>query len=213
MEDIFENVKRIKVFGEFLSIISNNKMVFKDMNKPDQHHTMKFGEDGILDIHTTKEGSEKSYQSNGKVDLIKVVKEMVENPQFLADAMQEFVNALKPVTFEEKEYSHLKVAPSMTKEKLSELAERKKRDMIFSPDKINEFQMGKNQFSWNDTKGKIVDQGFVFDSEEMVGVIMMIEGRPFYMSMEIMQHNSITKLIEKMTLSDQIDYTANKDSN
>ncbi len=205
MEDIFENIKRIKIFEKILIAFSNNKIVLKDLEKPDEHQTLKFRDDGIIDSHSTKEGARKEYQSQAKINLIDAVKELVTNPEILENGLKEMVNSLKPVNFDEKEYSHLKIVPVKTEEEFRSIAERKNRDVIIPIEKITEFDVNSLLIPWNEAKGKIHGHGMVFDKESPIGFLQEINGSFFYMSLDNIHNSSIAKLIEKMTGQDQID--------
>ena len=93
------------MFGKLFVAFTNNKIVLKDLDKPDEHQTIKFTKDGFMDLHYTKEGSEKKYESQAKVNLMDVVKGIIENPSIIENAVQEFLKAMKKVTFDEKEFS------------------------------------------------------------------------------------------------------------
>ena len=77
---IFDNIKRLKAFEKIFLGFSNNKFILKDLDNPDEHFTMLFKNNGILDIHRTKEGSEKEYESLGKFDLVKTALKIILCP-------------------------------------------------------------------------------------------------------------------------------------
>ena len=61
MSNSFGNIKRIKIFDKLFVSISNNKFIMKDFGTPDEHQTIVFRDNGIIDVHKTKEGPNKKY--------------------------------------------------------------------------------------------------------------------------------------------------------
>ena len=87
---------------------------------------MLFKNNGILDIHRTKEGSEKEYESLGKFDLIKTVLNIVSNPKEFENTIMDLIHSIKEVNFEESEYADYKIASLKTKEELASIAKKEK---------------------------------------------------------------------------------------
>jgi len=59
MSDPFSGMKKFKIFDELFLALGNGKMVVKDLKKPNEHQTMLFLPNGIIDVHKTKEGTKK----------------------------------------------------------------------------------------------------------------------------------------------------------
>ena len=127
MEENFKDLKKLKAFDEFLMAISNDKMVFKDLNKPNEHHTMKFRDDGILDIHKTIEGASKEYESLFKIDLGSIAKEIEKIPNFEQKFISEIFSLFKEVDFTEDEFSNCLVANIKTPDEIQKFVEKKGR--------------------------------------------------------------------------------------
>ena len=210
MSDIFENMKRLSAFGKIFLALSNNKIVIKDLDKPDEHQTIKFTEDGFLDLHYTKEGPTKKYESQAKVNLIDAVKEILENPDIIENAIQDFVKAMKKITFDEEEFAQFTVAPMKTSDEVAKFAKKTKRKVEFSSENIDEFQLSKMMMPWKSAKGKFHGNALVFDKDNPVGIIQEINGEYVYFSINIIENSSIAKFIRTFTLQDKID-TQRKD--
>ncbi len=128
MYDIFEDAKRINFFGKILIIISNNKIVFKDLNEPNTHHTIMFLDNGVIDIHKTKEGKLKEYESISQFNFGNVMKEMLnvfdnKEENIFNDMLQE----LKPVNFTEKEFENYHIILNNTKQEFAKIIQHTKR--------------------------------------------------------------------------------------
>ena len=210
MSDIFENIKRLSVFGKLFLAVSNNKIILKDLDKPDEHQTIKFTEDGVMDLHYAKEGSTKKYESQAKVNLIDAVKGIIENPSIMENAIQEFVNAMKKITFDEEEFAQFTVAPMITPDKIVKFTKKTKRKVEFPSENVDEFQLSEMMIPWKSTKGKLHGNALVFDKDAIIGFILEINSEHYYMAIGIIENSSIAKFIRTFTLQDEID-TQRKD--
>ena len=206
MDDIFENIKKIKAFDKIFLGFSNNKFILKDLDKSDEHQTMVFRENGILDLHKTTEGSEKKYESLGKFDLIKTVQKIITDPTILEKAVMEMVQNMKEVTFEELEYADYKISNIKTKEELSVIAKREKNNVIIPVESLAEFNMFDGLIPWNSAKGKINENAMVFDKNNMpVGQLFKKENRVFFLHLNIMENPFVSTLISLMTNPEKSD--------
>ena len=205
MSDIFENLKRLSIFEKLIVAFSNNKIILKDLDKPHEHQTIKFTKDGFIDIHYTKEGSEKKYESQVRVNLIDVVKGIIENPSIIENAVQEFVKAMKKVTFDEDEFAHYTVAPMKTVDEIAKFAKQTKRKVEFPSENLEEFLTSKTIIPWKQANGKIHNYALVYDKDDPVGVIQEKDGEYFYFSISIIENSSIAKFIRTFSAQDEID--------
>ena len=205
MDDIFENAKKIKAFKKLFLAIGNKKFIIKDLEKPDEHHTILFTDDGMVDIHKTVEGSDKKYESLGKFDMLKTVKEIVAKPEIMSNALEELVKGLKEVNFDESEFSHLSVGIMPSKEELSKLATRKKNKVEIPLEAAKEFDFRRLVIPWNKAKNKVKDSSVVYDKDNPVGFIFTIQGKSFYMSVDAFNNSAISKLMHRMTHPEKSD--------
>ena len=205
MQDPFENLKRIKIFDEFFMAFSNNKIIFKDLNNPKNHKTMKFTPTGILDVHDTQEGSKKEYDSGGKYDLLKSVVKMAVDPQGLMDPLIKTVQMMRPVSFTEKEFEHLKVWPFLTKEELMPFIKFNKRKIEFPTDTINVLNPMNNLISWKDAKSKIKEFAEVFDGNTPCGLIFKNKNGAFYLPVSDITKTPLLQFFDKMLDLEPID--------
>ncbi len=114
MENPFDNFKRLRIFDELFLALGNGKIIVKDLKKPNEHQTIFFRPNGILDVHKTKEGSKKEYESLGSYDLLKSVAKMASNPNEIIIPLIQTLQSMKEVNFQESEYEHLQVSPIAT---------------------------------------------------------------------------------------------------
>lgn len=201
MNDGFDDVKRFKAFEKIFLWLGENKITIKDLDIPEEHITMLFKSDGILDVHKTKEGpeNEKEYESLGKFDLLGLAKELVKNPQIFVNAVTDLVDSIQKINFDEDEYAHLLVANMKTKEELYKILKKEKRKAVIPKESIDEFQIGKSTFPWKEAKNKIKENALVFDKEIPIGYIFKKEKEFFYVPINVMEKSNLAELISKMT--------------
>lgn len=186
--DPFENLKRLNIFNELFLGISNNKFIVKDLKNPKNHKTMVFRDNGTLDVHDTKEGTEKEYEHGEQFDLLKSVVKLASNPQSMIEAFMHTVKSMKPVNFTESEFEHLKVWPMMTKEELIPYLKINKRKITFPKESVDVFNPLNSLISWKDAKNKIKQNAIVFNDDSPIGYIFSNENGYFYMqTMDVMQ--------------------------
>ena len=128
-DDIFENIKKLKLFGEELIAFSNNKIIFKDLKNPEDHLTMLMTKDGRLDFHNKKEGPSPEYESLGEFDLTKI-----QDPQFAQELQTRLLQMVKVVNFTEPEFENCIIAIFPTREDFSKVANRKKYNVTIDLD-------------------------------------------------------------------------------
>lgn len=205
MQDPFENLKRIKIFDELFMAFSNNKIIFKDLNNPKNHKTMKFTPNGILDIHDTLEGSKKEYNPGGKYDLLKSVVKMASDPQGFLEPLIKTVQMMRPVTFTEKEFEHLKVWPILTKDELMPFIKFNKRKIEFPIDTINALNPMNHLISWKDAKSKIKEYAQVFDDNTPCGLIFKNKNGTFYLPVSDITQTPFLQFFDKMFDLEKVD--------
>ena len=198
MSDPFENPKKIKAFDKLWLVFSNNKIIIKDLEEPDQHYTMLFKDNGIVDIHKTKEGSKKEYESIAKYDLVKTVQNILGNPKEMEDAFMQFLQTMKEVNFEESEYEHLAIANMKTKEELADIVKKEKKGLVIPIESLQEFQLGKSVIAWKEAKGKIKDNALVFDKEKPAGYIFKKGVKYFYLPVADLMDTPVMQFFNKM---------------
>ena len=206
MSDIFENIKRIKMLGKLFLGFSNNKIVLKDFDKPNEHVTMLFKSNGIMDIHKTKEGSEKEYESLGIFDLGKTVQKIVSDPMILVNGFTEFMKSAREVTFEEPEFADYKIANFKTKEEFSSIVKRKKKDIIIPIESLGEFFPYKDTILWKDAKGKIRDNALVLNNDGIpIGYLFRIQEKILLISVNVMENPLVSKLLSMMATPEKFE--------
>jgi len=201
MDDMFERIKKFKAFEKILFVISNNKFIIKDLEKQDEHHAMQFTNKKILDVHRKDEGSddEGKYESLGRFDVTKTVQEIISEPQIMVNAFEEIAKGMKEVNFDEDEFSHLKVGIMPSKEEFSKLATKKKDKMEIPQESAKEFDFTRNLVPWNKAKNIVDNTAMVLDKEVIVGMTVTMQGKNFYMDLELISNSSISKFIDIMT--------------
>jgi len=201
MDDMFERIKKFKAFEKILVVISNNKFIIKDLEKQDEHHAMQFTNKGILDVYRKDEGfdDEGKYESLGRFDVTKTVQEIISEPQIMVNAFEEIAKGMKEVNFDEDEFSHLKVGIMPSKEEFSKLATKKKDKMEIPQESAEEFDFTRNLVPWNKAKNIVDNTAMVLDKEVIVGMTVTMQGKNFYMDLELISNSSISKFIDIMT--------------
>ncbi len=176
MTDIIDEAKRLKAFDKVFVWLGKNKMTLKDLDNPDEHFTMLVTQDGILDVHTTKEGSEKEYESLAKVDLKKLGEELQNNPNIMNDFETKIRENIKEVNFDEPEFLDCKIANVKNKEEISALARKEKRNVIIPNEAVNDDVF----IAWNLAKDKVREKAMVYDKNNTAIGYLFREGEKFY---------------------------------
>ena len=206
MSDIFDNIKKLKAFEKIFLGFSNNKFILKDLDNPAEHFTMLFKSNGILDIHRTKEGSEKEYESLGKFDIFKTVLKIVSNPKEFENTLMDLFHSIKEVNFEESEYVDYKIASLKTKEELASIAKKEKKSIVIPKESIGEFDMSELLIPWKDAKNIIKDNAVVYDKNNApIGYLFKKEEKFYYISINILEKSSLANFIFQMTNPEKLD--------
>jgi len=206
MGDIFDNIKRIKAFERIFLGFSNNKFIIKDLDKPEEHQTMVFRDNGIIDIHKTTEGSEKKYESLGKFDLAKTMQKILEDPTIFVKVAEEMAKSMKEINFNEPEYADYKIYNIKTKEELSHIAQRKKDDVIIPVESLAEFNFFEGAISWRDAKNKINENALVLDKNNSpIAYLFKKENSVFMMPINIIENQFVSDLISLMNNLEKLD--------
>lgn len=125
-EAVPQKLKRIKISDLLLLFFGTDKIGFKEKGQEDTHYTFKFRENGILDLHETKEGKEKQYTSLARIDLKKLAEKFKES------VLEMFSNCFVEIGVDNPEWKDIKVFPMPPDEQLAAFGEVKKRDFIIS---------------------------------------------------------------------------------
>jgi hypothetical protein len=213
MVDILADIKRIKLLGKIFLGLSNNKLILKDFENPDEHITILFKQNGIIDIHKTKEGSQKEYESIGIFDLVKTVQKILSDPTDFMNGIKAFAEGGKEITFEEPEFSDYSIVNSKSKEEFLSLFEKKKKDFVIPAESAGEFFPFKNTIPWHDAKDKVKETAFVLNKDGiMIGHLLKVHDKIFFFSIDVMQNQFVSKFISLMTSPEKADQGEQFDS-
>ncbi len=201
MNDNFEDLKKLKVFDEFIMALGKDKIVFKDLNNPTEHHTMQFRNDGTLDIHKKKEGVIPEYESLAKINLEGIVKEIQKNPNFEQNFLSELLGMLKEVDFTEDEFSNYLVANIMTTDEVQKFVEKKGRKYNIPVESIKKLN-NNDIFTWKDAKNKIKSNASVFVNGEQIGSIFKINGKFYLFNLKFIENTLLAELLNRNTIYD-----------
>ena len=197
MENPFDLARKFKIFDELFLVFGNNKFVVKDLNKPNEHQTMFFRNNGVLDVHKTIEGSKKEYESLGKIDLLKAVAKIVSNPNEMIHAVEQTIKCIKEVDFTEEEFEHLKVSPMMTKEEFVPLLNFNKKRVNLPLESINALNSMNAQIPWKNAKNKIKENAFVYDGDCPAGVIFLKDNRFLFLQIPDVKDVPFVQFLDK----------------
>lgn len=128
-----EKIKRIKVLNNFLLFFGKDKIGFKETDDK-QHLTIKFLNEGMVDIHETIEGrmDEKEHQRLGTLDVREFAKAF--NEIFRA----EFLTFLKEIDISSPRLQNIEVFIIPTKEELGKKVQVKKREIKIDNSELSE---------------------------------------------------------------------------
>jgi hypothetical protein len=210
--NIFGNIKRIKIFEKLLIGKYKSGFFFKDLENNDEHSTLGIYK-GIIDVHKTKEGSEKKYESIDKYDIGKTLRKIVSDPESFLKGFTEFADNMKEVTFEEKEYAEYKITSFKTQEEFLSLLQRKNKDVIIPIESAKEFFPFKNTIPWNESKGKIKDGALVLNKDGIpIGFLLKIQEKILFQSISVMENPFVSRLISMMTNPEKFEPEEKHDS-
>ena len=206
MSDVIEKIKRIKILGKLLLGIGTNKIILKDFDKPNEHLTILFKPNFIMDVHKTKEGSEKEYESLGMFDLKKSIQKIVSDPSMLESGFTEFVKSAREINFEEPEFADNRIFNPKTLEELLTIVKKKRKDYIIPAESAEEFFPFKDTIPWKEAKGKVKEYAFVLNKEGFpVGVLIKIQTKMMLISINIMENPLVSKLLSIMTTPEKFE--------
>lgn len=215
MSDPFENMKKFKIFDELLLAFTNNKMVFKDLKNPEEHQTISFVSNGIVDAHKTKEGPEgqKEYESLGQYDLLKMMSKLASNPMELVQPMIETIQSMKEVDFTESEYEHLSIMPMMTSEEILPLVKLNKKRVEVPVESLSNLNFLQKRIPWKQAQEKIKENAIVLDGDLTVGYIMKKEGKFLYLPTDDIMKNPLVKSFQDKFENEKLDHEITKEEN
>lgn len=213
MSDPFSNMKKFKIFDELFLAIANGKMVIKDLKNPKEHQTISFLPNGIIDVHKTKEGSKKEYESLGKYDLLKMVAKLASNPDDLAQSMMQTIQAMKEVDFSESEYEHLSVMPIMTREEILPLVKFNKKRVDVPVESLNNLNFLENRIPWKEARNKIKDNAIVLNGDSSAGYIFRKDDKFFYLLINDIMKIPLVQFFEKGFESEKLDHEIGEEEN
>ena len=201
MENNFEDLKKLKVFDEFFMAISNDKIVFKDLNKPNEHHTMQIRKDGILDVHKKTEKPTTEYESLIKIDLGAVAKEMEKIPNFEKKLITEIFSFFKEVDFTEDEFANRLVANIKTPDEIQKFVEKKGGKYNIPLESIKKLD-NNDIFTWKEAKNKVKTNASVFDNGQQIGNILKINNKFYFVNLDLFENTSLAELLNEKTVYD-----------
>ena len=190
-----ENIEKLKIFGRLLIWKSNNKIHVKDFDKPDEHGTVGFVRNGIIDIHRKNEKTN-TYRSEGILDLKKFVLKLSKDPLWFLNPLMEMAKIAKIVNFDESEFSHLKVMVYPSLDSFPLISKRKNKE-IEIPENAIEIFANLEKISWKDCKNKKFQVAMVYDNELMIGFIQRTEQGAYMFILLNDKTSSIKDEIEK----------------
>lgn len=213
MSDPFSDMKKFKIFDELFLAITNGKMVIKDLKNPEEHHTISFLPNGIVDLHKTKEGSKKEYESLGKYDLLKMVAKLASNPDDLAQSMMQTIQATKEVDFSESEYEHLSVMPIMTSEEILPLVKFNKKRVDVPVESLNNLNFLENRIPWKEARDKIKDNAIVLNGDSSAGYIFRKNDKFLYLPIDDIMKTPLVQLIGERFENEKLDHEIGEEEN
>jgi len=213
MNDPFADMKKFKIFNELFLAIANGKIVIKDLKNPEEHQTISFLPNGILDVHKTKEGPKKEYESLGKFDLLKMAAKLASNPMDLIQPMIQTIQATKEVDFNESEYEHLSVMPIMTTEEILPLVKINKKRVEIPVESLNNLNSLENRISWKEARDKIKENAIVLDGDSTTGYIFKKDDKFLYLPIGDIMKIPLVEFFEKGLENEKLDHEISKDEN
>ncbi len=187
--------------------------MIKDLKNPKEHQTISFLPNGIVDLHKTKEGSKKEYESLGKYDLLKMVAKLASNPDDLAQSMMQTIQAMKEVDFSESEYEHLSVMPIMTSEEILPLVKFNKKRVDVPIESLNNLNFLENHIPWKKARDKIKDNAIVLNGDSSAGYIFRKDDKFFYLLINDIMKIPLVQFFEKGFESEKLDHEISKEEN
>lgn len=213
MSDPFSDIKKFKIFDELFLVIANGKMVIKDLKNPEEHQTISFLPNGIVDVHKTKEGSKKEYESLGKYDLLKMVAKLASNPDDLAQSMMQTIQAIKEVDFSESEYEHLSVMPIMTSEEILPLVKFNKKRVDVPVESLNNLNFLENRIPWKEARDKIKDNAIVLNGDSSAGYIFRKNDKFLYLPIDDIMKTPLVQLFGERFENEKLDHEIGEEEN
>jgi len=184
MSEIPDDIKRIKVFEKLFVWLGKDKITLKDLEDSTQHLTMLVNNEGIFDIHKTKEGSAKEYESLAKVDFKKILGNNKDPDEVQKKFLEDIMPQIIPISFDEQEFSDCVV---FLRDSIGDFLKdgvKEKRTLVYSTENINESEFSKLFIPWNQAKGKVKGQAFVMKDGETMGLIFEVNDECYYMPMD-----------------------------
>ena len=215
MSDPFSDMKKFKIFNELFLAFTNGKMVIKDLKNPEEHQTISFLPNGIVDVHKTKEGpeDEKEYESLGKFDLLKMVAKLASNPNDLVQSLMQTIQVMKEVDFSESEYEHLNVMPIMTKEEILPLVKINKKRVDIPVESLNNLNSLEKRITWKEARDKIKENAAVLDGDSPAGYIFKKNDKFFYLPIGDIMKIPLVQFFEKGLENEKLDHEISKEEN
>lgn len=215
MNEPFANMKKFKIFDELFLAITNGKMVLKDLKNPKEHQTISFIPNGIVDVHKTKEGSkdEKEYESIGQFDLLKMMATLASNPNDLIQSLEQTMQSMKEVNFNESEYEQLRVVPMKTSEEILPFVIINKKRVDIPIESLNDLNFLENHIPWKEAGGKIKENAIVLNGELTTGYIFRKEGKFLYLPTDNIMNIPLVQLFQKGFENEKLDHEISKEEN
>ena len=197
MSNPIDGAKRFKLFNELFLAFGNGKMVIKDLKKPNEHQTMFFRSNGVLDVHKTKEGTEKEYESLAKYDMIKSLAKIASNPTEFFQSMIDTIQAVRGVNFEESEFENLQVCPMMTLEEILPFLKITKRMVEMPIEATTALNYLDKRFPWKQAKDHVKENALVFDGDLPAGYIFKKNGKFLYLPVADIMNTPLVRFFDE----------------
>lgn len=197
MSNPIDGAKRFKILDELFLAFGNGKAVIKDLKKPDEHQTMFFRSNGVLDVHKTKEGSEKEYEPLAKYDMLKSAAKVASNPGELVQSMIKTIQAMREVNFEESEFENLQVCPMMTLEEILPFLKITKRKVEVPIEAVTALNYLDKRFPWKEVKDHVKENALVFDGDSPAGYIFKKNGKFLYLPVADIMNTPLVRFFDE----------------
>ena len=185
-KEVEGKIKRIKLFDKLLLAFGRDKIVFKEMDDV-THLTLRFLKEGILDVHETLEGTEKTHIPLERLDLKKFA-------GFKNALIKEVLHNLEEIDISEPKYKNARVViieKEALRERMLKATKIKRKDMIVE-ESILEDLMKDLILPIEDLQDYDFKVGYLSKEEEL-GLLFRIKGKYF-----LIDFNELEALIKKL---------------
>lgn len=185
MSDSFEDAKKIKIFDELFVWLGKDKITLKDLTGDQlEHFTILFGKSGELDIHKTREGTIKEYESLAKVNLEEIIKNLLVTGFSEEKFTEELISDLIKVDFTEEEFADHKIIDMINRDLLLNHMIKKKKEVRMTPESVKDISIDDLLIPWNKGKEKAIERAMVTKDGEPVGMLFRKNDEHFYLTLD-----------------------------